>query len=437
MRKAHPDSKTGSLLSSRPAKVIAVASLSVLLLGITGIEAEAKSKKVKEKPLAPIETEAPAYAGTWARYADWPKTDWKDYNTLATSVSPAFAPPPKLDGPVTGDAEKGAKLAFDRARGGSCVACHVMGPKTPSLPGAVGPDLSTYATWGRDDQWMFNYIYDPRVYNPESVMPPWGTNKLFSVEEIKDIVAFLKTLKEPAKFKDDFENPATRPVPKEDRDNLDPFINNAMDARDQGKALFAKAGGNGKACISCHAAPEKDFKTWAAGMPKYDARMKKALNVEEFVTRHARATTQSDYPMQSAENIALSIYLKNLANGAPINVDVKSPGAKEAAARGQALMGKKIGQLNFACMDCHSPDKGANKWIRGQWLTETRGQTPHFPTWRTSRSEIWDLRKRFQWCGVAIRANELPPDAVEYADIELYLTSLNNGLKVSVPGIRH
>lgn len=47
-------------------------------------------------------------------------------------------------------------------------------------------------------------------------------------------------------------------------------------------------------------------------------------------------------------------------------------------------------------MDCHG--LAANKWVRGQWLTGTRGQIAHFPTFRTSRSEIRDLRKLFQWC---------------------------------------
>lgn len=395
------------------------------------------ASKDKKKVAPPLEMVTPAHTAPWVRYADWPKTDWKNFNTLASLASPPYAPPPKLDGPIQGDAKKGAALAFDRARGGSCVACHVMGSSTPSLPGNVGPDLSTHATWGRDDQWVFNYIYDPRSVNPVSVMPPWGTHKLFTVEEIKDILAFMKTLKEPAVFKDPLENPATRPIPVETRDNLDPFINNAMDAVELGKKTFAQAGARGNSCASCHAKPEAAFKTWAASMPRYETRMKKVLGVEEFITRHARATTGTDYPMQSAENIALSIYLKNLANGSPFNVDMKSPGAKEAAARGKDLMSRKIGQVNFACMDCHSPDKGANKWIRGQWLTESKGQVAHTPTWRTSRGEIWDLRKRFQWCGVAIRANELPPDAVEYGDLELYLTFLNNGEKINVPGIRH
>ena len=141
--------------------------------------------------------------------------------------------------------------------------------------------------------------------------------------------------------------------------------------------------------------------------------------------------------MQGKDNTGLSVYLRYLANDTPIKVGTSSAGEKMAIENGSKLMQKKIGQLNFSCMDCHSPDRGANKWIRGQWLGESRGQTDHFPTWRTSRAEIWDIRKRFQWCNVAIRANELPPDAPEYGDIELYLNSMNQGLPLSVPGIRH
>jgi len=65
------------------------------------------------------------------------------------------------------------------------------------------------------------------------------------------------------------------------------------------------------------------------------------------------------------------------------------------------------------------------------------GMLDHFPTYRTSRGEIWDIRKRFQWCNVSVRANELPPDAPEYGDIELYLMIKSNGRILSVPGIRH
>ncbi len=100
-----------------------------------------------------------------------------------------------------------------------------------------------------------------------------------------------------------------------------------------------------------------------------------------------------------------------------------------------ALSQLKIGQFNFSCIDCHQ--QAANKWLRGQWLGEPKGQFDHFPLWRTSRNEIWDIRKRFEWCNVQVRANELAPDAVEYGELELYLRKMNEGLKLTAPNIRH
>lgn len=386
----------------------------------------------------PLDKSRSAATDPWTRYDDWPDKDYKAFNTLSAQASPSPATEPvRLSGPITGNADAGKELAFDRTRGGSCVACHIMGPDTPELPGNVGPDLSLIGSSGRSDEYLYNYVNDARVYNPATVMPPWGTNGLFNETEIRDIVAFLKALKTPAKFPTELDNPASRPPPKEDRDNLDPLENPAMQAVDDGAVVFARTGSTGKSCASCHATPEVTFKTWGAQMPKYSPALNKVLGVEEFITRHGRATTGDDLAMQSDDNTALAVYLRYLANGTPIAVGGDHPGEREALHQGQQLMQTKVGQLNFTCMDCHSPDKGANKWIRGQWLGESRGQTDHFPTWRTSRAEIWDIRKRFQWCNVAVRANELPPDAPEYGAIELYLNSLNAGLPLSVPGIRH
>lgn len=410
-----------------------------MLFAVAAAVVSATTATAAEKKPAPLTLDGPAYVAPWKRYSDWPQTDWRDFNTLRDTRSPQ---PPKagglrkLSGPIDGDPEKGMKLAFDRSRGGSCVACHVLGPKTPEMPGEVGPDLSEIGNAGRTDEYLFNQIYDARVINPDTSMPPWGAHGVFTDDEIRDMVAFLKTLKAPAAFRNALDNPATRPEPVEDRDNLDPFVNTAMNAIDEAKALWTKAGPAGKSCTDCHAEAGK-FAKWAASMPRWEPRLKKVLGIEEFVARHASATTGLAMPMQGDANTALAVYLRFLANGQPITVATGGEATKAAIQRGRTLMARKIGQLNFSCLDCHSPDKGANKWIRGQWLGETKGQLDHFPTWRTSRNEIWDIRKRLQWCGVAIRANELPPDAPEYGDLELAVTALNNGLKLSVPGIRH
>ncbi len=401
----------------------------------SGSQALAQATPAKRE--APIELKADASPRPWKRYPGWPARDYSKYNTLANlATPPAPKEPRKLTGPITGDAKKGAELVADRARGGSCLACHVMGPAGgANLPGNVAPDLSEIGNAGREDEWLFNYVYDARVYNPETVMPPWGSHGFFDEAEINDIVAFLKTLKSPAVFKTELDNPEKRPVPVEKRDNLDPIENPAMWAVEKAEALFKQRTASGFACATCHNDPKTQFKTWAAAMPKWEPRLNKVLGVEEFITRHAKATTGADWMMETDDNRAMSVYLHFLANGEPIKVDTASAEAKAAIARGVELSKRKVGQLNMACTDCHGI--AANKWIRGQWLGEPKGQYDHFPTWRTNLLAIWDIRQRFQWCQVNIRADELPPDAKEYGDLEFYLATQNEGLKLSVPGIRH
>jgi sulfur-oxidizing protein SoxA len=386
---------------------------------------------------APLDIKGDASARPWKRYSGWPARDESRFNTLGNLASPpAPTEPRKITEPVTGDAKHGAQLVADRTRGGSCLACHVMGSAGgANLPGNVGPDLSEIGNAGREDEWLFNYVYDARVYNPQTVMPPWGSHGLFNEQEIGDIVAFLKTLKSPAQFKTELDNPEKRPAPVEKRDNLDSMENPGMWAVEHAQALWKQRTSSGFSCNTCHNEPEKRFKTWAASMPKWEPRLDKVLGVEEFVARHARATTGAEWLMETDDNRAMSVYLHYLANGEPINVDTQSAPAQAAIKRGEELSKRKLGQLNFACTDCHGIS--ANHWIRGQWLGEQKGQYDHFPTWRTSLQTVWDIRQRFQWCQVNIRADELPPDAREYGDLELYLASQNEGLKVSVPGIRH
>ncbi|MBI3714530.1 MAG: sulfur oxidation c-type cytochrome SoxX, partial [Betaproteobacteria bacterium] len=45
--------------------------------------------------------------------------------------------------------------------------------------------------------------------------------------------------------------------------------------------------------------------------------------------------------------------------------------------------------------------------------------------------------KRFQWCNVQIRANDLAPDAAEYGALELFLKTQSQGLPLAAPNIRH
>jgi len=134
----------------------------------------------------------------------------------------------------------------------------------------------------------------------------------------------------------------------------------------------------------------------------------------------------------------MSMLVKMASNGMPVGIDTSSQEARAALARGKATFYRRVGERNHACADCHTPEKGANKFLGGRLLGDAKaGLTKHFPVWRTDRTEVWDMRKRMQWCMIPLGANMLAADAIEYAELELYLTAFDVGKPMSVPGIRH
>ncbi|MVA00011.1 sulfur oxidation c-type cytochrome SoxX [Agrobacterium vitis] len=84
----------------------------------------------------------------------------------------------------------GQKLAFDRGKG-NCLTCHVI--KGGDLPGSIGPRLENLKQrYGRDE--LVAILNDETQRNPQTVMPPFGRNRILTPQEIDAIVDFLQTL---------------------------------------------------------------------------------------------------------------------------------------------------------------------------------------------------------------------------------------------------
>jgi len=84
----------------------------------------------------------------------------------------------------------GQKLAFDRSKG-NCLTCHVI--KGGDLPGTIGPKLEDLK--GRYDRTeLIAIVSDETKRNPQTVMPPFGRNRILTEQEINAIVDFLQTL---------------------------------------------------------------------------------------------------------------------------------------------------------------------------------------------------------------------------------------------------
>ena len=116
------------------------------------------------------------------------------------------------DNNFVGDWKKGEALAQSgyglrftdyparQANGGNCYACHQLTKKEVSY-GTLGPSLSEYGKLREFKPEAVKAAYE-KIYNshaafPCSTMPRFGTNKVLTIEQIKDAVALLMSPESP------------------------------------------------------------------------------------------------------------------------------------------------------------------------------------------------------------------------------------------------
>lgn len=76
---------------------------------------------------------------------------------------------------------------------GNCIACHNANGKTLDGPGTLGPKLQYLAFW--PEEALYDKVFDPtKPGDPITAMPAFGRNGWLSDEEIKAVVAYLKTI---------------------------------------------------------------------------------------------------------------------------------------------------------------------------------------------------------------------------------------------------
>ena len=90
---------------------------------------------------------------------------------------------------------KGEKIFNGGPKAGNCLACHAVDGKKINDPGTLGPKLVGLAYWDEKD--LYDTVYD--IYAARGVkisaMPAFGKTGWLDDEEIKAVVAYLKTIK--------------------------------------------------------------------------------------------------------------------------------------------------------------------------------------------------------------------------------------------------
>ena len=86
---------------------------------------------------------------------------------------------------------EGQKIAFDRGKG-NCLTCHDI--RGGDLPGTIGPPLKDLKSKYPDRNELIGIVTDETRRNPQTVMPPFGRNRILTEQEINAVVDFLQTL---------------------------------------------------------------------------------------------------------------------------------------------------------------------------------------------------------------------------------------------------
>ncbi|MBI5041629.1 MAG: sulfur oxidation c-type cytochrome SoxX [Gammaproteobacteria bacterium] len=87
--------------------------------------------------------------------------------------------------------EQGNKLAFDNKKG-NCLACHQIAKG--ELAGDIGPPLVGMQARFPDKAKLRAQIWDSTRANINSMMPPFGRNKILTEDEIDKVVEFIYSL---------------------------------------------------------------------------------------------------------------------------------------------------------------------------------------------------------------------------------------------------
>jgi L-cysteine S-thiosulfotransferase len=96
-----------------------------------------------------------------------------------------------LEEPLNGNPARGREIALARDKG-YCIVCHELPGE--AWPGTVGARVLNFKKHNYPNELVFQQIFDARAFNPNSVMPPYGTFGILNEQEIRDLVAYLQSL---------------------------------------------------------------------------------------------------------------------------------------------------------------------------------------------------------------------------------------------------
>ncbi|MGF1595106.1 MAG: sulfur oxidation c-type cytochrome SoxA [Kiloniellaceae bacterium] len=225
-----------------------------------------------------------------------------------------------------------------------------------------------------------------------------------------------------------FRTPETRDLER------DTFSNPGMLFVERGEELWNTVeGAAGKSCASCHSDASETMAGVAAAYPKWDADAKRPINVELQIDKCRVNNMQAEaYKFDSAEQKALTTFIKHQSLGQPMQVDLSQGELQSWWDKGKEVYYTRYGQLNLSCSNCHEDSNGL--YIRADHLSQ--GNVNGFPTYRLKQANMVSLHNRFRGCIRDTRAVFPAAFSDDLMALEVYVTWRGTGLSIETPAVR-
>jgi len=201
----------------------------------------------------------------------------------------------------------------------------------------------------------------------------------------------------------------------------------------EGETLWStKAGSAGRACADCHGDAANAMKGVAARYPAFDAKSDRPIDLEQRINRcrseHQAATA---FAWESKELLALTAYVARQSRGMAIETGADAR-LRPFVDEGRDLFGRRQGQINIACSQCHDDNWGRR--LAGN--TVPQGHPTGYPLYRLEWQSMASLQRRLRGCMIAIRAQPYDYGAPQNVDLELYLMWRASGMPIETPAVR-
>jgi sulfur-oxidizing protein SoxA len=183
---------------------------------------------------------------------------------------------------------------------------------------------------------------------------------------------------------------------------------------------------------------EDKLYSYIAGFPRYIEKLDRVVGIDQVLQAMMAENGHKPYNLKSKEMFAMLTYVKSLANGEKINIDVKAnEQMMKAYALGEEVFMTQRGGRGLACISCHSadviggvlrtqplPDLGVNN-AGGTW-----------PAYRMTKSSLRTLQRRFQGCMNNALLAVIPIGSEEMVALEVYVTEKAKGNEIAIPGLK-